>query len=373
MFAAAVVAAADAGTIVATGSGHLAAGDGDVFAAAAVTAADAGTKFVTDSGHPAALDGDVFAVAVAAAVAAAAANAGTTASSFGSQAAVFIIVLQGQRACGGVFFKTCPVIAAFQLVLAVQLDLHIALSLNAQGSLSVVSIRIVASSGVAHIDLHVLQGEVQHLIGTFVDHRNDVFAKAISWGRGRRGSSRGCLLGLGLLPGAFLLLSALRLVGIFRLVCAFRFLSALRLGRGSRLVVVLYHRAKAGILCCGAFQVALQRGDGLFIGGDDDFTPVIVLNDRSVLFDFLAAIIFFGDGNIAVVDIVGPCKGRSRQRHRDAQRCQQSCCPAECVGLPHGIGLLSFSTLSCAFCALFVEGAFFQIVPPPPPPHIFNR
>ena len=311
--------------------------------------------------------------------------------------------------------------AAFQLVIAVQLDLHIAISLNAQGGFSFVTSPWVSGvlSGVAHIDLYVFQGELQRR-GSVVDHRNDVFAKAICRGRGCRGSiSRGCLLGLGLLPGVLLPVSVLRLVSVFlllvallpvsvllpvgvflllvvlrllsvllvvvlrllsalllvvvlRLVGVLRLLSVLRLGRGSRLVVVLYHRAKAGILCCGAFQVALQRGDGLFIGGDDDFTPVIVLNDRSVLFDFLAAIIFFGDGNIAVVDIVGPCKGRSRQRHRDAQRCQQSCCPAECVGLPHGIGLLSFSTLSCAFCALFVEGAFFQIVPPPPP-HIFNR
>ena len=266
--------------------------------------------------------------------------------------------------------------AAFQLVIAVQLDLHIALSLNAQGGFSFVTIPWVSGvlSGVAHINFYVFQGEVQHRIGNFVDHRNGVLNKAICLGRGCRGSSRGCLLGL--LPGvllpvsvlrlvcAFRFLSALRLVCIFRLVCAFRFLSVLRLGR---LVVVLYHRAKAGILCCGAFQVALLRGDGLSSGGDDDLTPVIVLNDRSVLFDLLAAIIFFGDDNVAVVDIVGPCKGRSRQRHRDAQRCQQSCCPAECVGLPHGRGLLSFSTLSCAFCALFVEGAFFQIVPPPPP------
>ena len=394
VFAAAVVAAADAGTIVATGSGHLAAGDGDVFAAAAVTAADAGTKFVTDSGHPAALDGDVFAVAVAAA----AANAGTTASSFGSQAAVFIIVLQGQRACGvrGVFFKARPVKAAFQLVIAVQLDLHIALSLNAQGSFSVFKIRINVASGAAHIDLYVFQGELQRLIGKVVDHRNDVVTKARGIGGSRSrgcllglgllvcallpgvGSSRGCLLGL--LPGAFLPVGALlpvsvlRLVGIFRflsvlrLVCAFRLLgvlrllSVLRLGRGSGLVVVLHHRAKAGILCCGAFQVALHRGLVRIRGGDDDLTTIVLRSGSSVLFAILNglfAILIFGDGNIAVVDVVGPCKGRSRQRHRDAQRRHQSCCPAECVGLPHGIGLLSFSTLSCAFCALFVEGAFF--------------
>ena len=309
----------------------------------------------------------------------AAADAGTTFATGGLQAAgFFIIVLQGQRACGvrGVFFKARPVNAAFQLVIAVQLDLHIAASLNAQGGLSISR----NASGVAHIDLYVFQGELQRR-GSVVDHRNDVFAKAICRGRGCRGSiSRGCLLGLGLLPGAFLpvgvfrFLSALRLVCIFRflsvlrLVCAFRLLGVLRLGRGSGLVVVLYHRAKAGVLCCRAFQVALLRGDGLLTGGDDDLTTVIL--GRSVLLDGLAMLIF-GDGNIAVVDIVNVCKGRSRQRHCDAQRCHQSCCPAECVVLLH-CGLLSFSTLSCTFCALFVEGAFFQIVPPPPP-HIFNR
>ena len=280
----------------------------------------------------------------------AAADAGTTAASFGFQAAAggSFTVLQGQRACGGggVFFKTRPVIAAFQLVIAVQLDGHIAASLNAQGGLSIS--RNV--SGVAHIDLHVFQGELQRR-GSVVDHRNDVFAKAICRGRGCRGSiSRGCLLGLGLsvcaflLVGVFLLLVVLRLLSVLlvvvlRLVGVLRLLSVLRLGRGSRLVVVLYHRAKAGILCCGAFQVALLRGDGLLTGGDDDLTTVIL--GRSVLLDGLAMLIF-GDGNIAVVDVVGICKGRSRQRHRNTQRCYQSCCPAECVVLLHRGNLLSF-------------------------------
>ena len=281
-----------------------------MFAAAAVTAADAGTKFVTDSGHPAALDGDVFAVAVAAAVAAAAANAGTTASSFGSQAAVFIIVLQGQLACGGggVFFKARPVKAAFQLVIAVQLDLHIALSLNAQGSFSVFKIRINVASGAAHIDLYVFQGELQRLIGKVVDHRNDVATKAR--GRGCSSSCRGCLLGL--LVCALLPVGAFRFLSVLRLVCAFRFLSALLLVVVLRLlsilllVVFLYHRAKAGILCCGAFQVALQRGAGLVKSGDDDLIIVPNLLCLTVaLFDGLA-ILIFGDGNIAVVDIVGP-------------------------------------------------------------------
>ena len=376
VFAAAKETAADAGTKSATGSVHRAALDGDVFAAAPAAAADAGTIQTTGSVHRAALDGDVFAAAPVAA-----ADAGTIFATGGLQAAgFFIIVLQGQRACGvrGVFFKARPVSAAFQLVIAVQLDLHIALSLNAQGGFSFYS--SPWDSGVAHIDLYVFQGEVQHLIGTFVDHRNDVFAKAISWGRGCRGgsSSRGCLLVCVFLPvsvlrllsvlllvGSFRFLSALLPVGAFRLVCIFRFFSALRL---SRLVVVLYHRAKAGILCCGAFQVALLRGDGLLTGGDNDLTTVHNLICVTFApFDGLSAILIFGDDNIAVVDIVNVCKGRSRQRHCDAQRCQQSCCPAECVGLPHGRGLLSFSTLSCAFCALFVESAFFQIVPPPPP------
>ena len=373
VFAAAKETAADAGTKSATGSVHCAAGDGDVFAVAALTAAaDAGTIQTTGSVHRAALDGDVFAAAPVAA-----ADAGTIFATGGLQAAGFVfIVLQGQRAFRGVFFKARPVSAAFQLVIAVQLDLHIALSLNAQGGFSFYS--SPWDSGVAHIDLYVFQGEVQHLIGTFVDHRNDVFAKAISWGRGCRGgsSSRGCLLVCVFLPvsvlrllsvlllvGSFRFLSALLPVGAFRLVCIFRFFSALWLGR---LVVVLYHRAKAGVLCCGAFQVALQRGGGLFMGGDDDLLIVPNLLCRiAALLDSLFAILIFGDGNVAVVDVVGPCKGRSRQRHRDAQRCQQSCCPAECAVLLH-CGLLSFSTLSCAFCALFVEGAFSQIVPPPP-------
>ena len=219
-------------------------------------------------------------------------------------------------------------------------------------------IPIILISGVAHIDLYVFQGEVQHLIGKVVDHRNGVAPKAIILWVHRSsacgGSSRGRLLGLGLLSAfmlvgafrflgalrlvcAFRLLSVLRLVCAFRLVCIFRFLSALRLGR---LVVVLYHRAKVGILCCGAFQVALQRGDSRTSGGDDDLITVIVA--RSVLFDGLASIRIFGDGNIAVVDIVGPCKGRSRQRHRNTQRCHQSCCPAECIVLLHRGNLLSF-------------------------------
>ena len=366
VFADATITAADAGTTVATLSSHRAAFDGDVFAAAVVAAAvvaaaDAGTTPTTGSIHPAAGDGDVFAAVVLAA-----ADASTIFASGGLQAAAagFFIVLQGQRACGGggVFFKARPLNAAFQLVIAVQLDLHIALSLNAQGGFSFYPI----ASGVAHIDLHVFQGEVQHRIGKVVDHRNGVAPKAISLvvlrNRGCRGSSsRGCLQGLGLL------VSTLLLVCILRLVCTFRFLSALRLGR---LVVVLYHRAKAAVLCCGAFQVALLRGGGLSSGGDDGLNPGRIHTDLlSVLFDFLAAIIHFGDDNVAVVDIIGPCKGRSRQRHCDAQRCQQSCCPAECVGLPHGRGLLSFSTFSfsCAFCTSLLRVFLFFIVPPPPP------
>ena len=404
VFADATITAADAGTTVATLSSHRAAFDGDVFAAAVVAsavvaAADAGTTPTTGSIHPAAGDGDVFAAAVVAA-----ADASTIFASGGLQAAAagFFIVLQGQRACGGggVFFKARPLNAAFQLVIAVQLDLHIALSLNAQGGFSFYPI----ASGVAHIDLHVFQGEVQHRIGKVVDQRNGVAPKAVSLivlrGRGRRGRGRGCLQGLGRLVGILRLISAfrlvsalrlvcilrpvsvLRLVGIFRflsvllpvgvlrpvsvlrlvgtlrLVCAFRLLGVLRLGRGSRLVVVLHYRAKAGVLCCRAFQVALQRGDGLFMGGDDGLLPGRIHTDlRSVLFDFLSAIIHFGDGNIAAVDIVGPCKGRSRQRHRDAQRCQQSCCPAECVGLPHGRGLLSFLR--------FLWFLHFLLYPPP--------
>ena len=79
------------------------------------------------------------------------------------------------------------------------------------------------------------------------------------------------------------------------------------------------------------------------MGGDDGLIPDLVRTVLfALLFDGLAAIRIFGDGNIAVVDIVGPCKGRSRQRHRDAQRCHQSCCPAECVVLPHCGNLLSF-------------------------------
>ena len=267
-----------------------------------------------------------------------AANAGSSAASFGFQAAVadIFIVLQGQHACRVrfVFFKARLVSGAFQHVIAVQLDLHIALSLNAQGCLFGYP-RL--TSGVAHIDLYVFQGEVQHLIDTVVDHRNGVAPKAISLvvlrSRGRRGSSRGCLLVCTLLP-----VCIFRFLSALRLVCAFRLLSVLRLGR---LVVVFYHRAKVGVLCRGAFQVALQRGDSRTSGGDDDLITVIVA--RSVLFDGLASIRIFGDGNIAAVDIVGPCKGRSRQRHRDAQRCHQSCCPAECVVLLHRSNLLSLS------------------------------
>ena len=332
VFAAAGAAAADAGTILVTGSVHCAAGDGDVVAAAVAAAADAGTTAAAGSGHCAALDGDVVAVAKVTA-----ADAGTIKPTGGRQAAgFFIIVLQGQRACG-VFFKARTLSAAFQLVIAVQLDLHIALSLNAQGRLSFL-IPIILISGVAHIDLYVFQGEVQHLIGNVVDHRNGVAPKAIILWVHRssacRGSSRGCLLVCTLLPvGSFRFLSALRLV------CIFRFLSVLRLGR---LVVVLYHRAKVGILCCGAFQVALQRGDDRIRGGDDGLLPGLVRPFISALFDGLAAILIFGDGNIAVVDVVGICKGRSRQRHRNTQRCHQSCCPAECVVLLHRGNLLSF-------------------------------
>ena len=199
-------------------------------------------------------------------------------------------------------------------------------------------IPIILISGVAHIDLYVFQGEVQHLIGNVVDHRNGVAPKAIIlWvhrSRACGGSSRGCLLVCTLLP-----VCAFRFLSALRLVCIFRFLSVLRLGR---LVVILYHRAKVGILCCGAFQVALQRGDDRIRGGDDGLLPGLVRPFISALFDGLAAILIFGDGNIAVVDVVGICKGRSRQRHRNTQRCYQSCCPAECVVLLHRGNLLSF-------------------------------
>ena len=199
-------------------------------------------------------------------------------------------------------------------------------------------IPIILISGVAHIDLYVFQGEVQHLIGNVVDHRNGVAPKAIILFVHRssacRGSSRDCLLVCTLLP-----VCAFRFLSALRLVCAFRLLSVLRLGR---LVVVLYHRAKVGILCCGAFQVALQRGDDRIRGGDDGLLPGLVRPFISALFDGLAAILIFGDGNIAVVDVVGICKGRSRQRHRNTQRCHQSCCPAECIVLLHRGNLLSF-------------------------------
>ena len=276
--------------------------------------------------------------------------------------------------------------AAFQLVIAVQLDLHIAISLNAQGGFSFVTSPWVSGvlSGVAHIDLYVFQGELQRR-GSVVDHRNDVFAKAICRGRGCRGSiSRGCLLGLGLLPGVLLPVSVLRLVSVFLrlvvlrllsvlLVVVLRLLSALLLVVVLRLlsilllVVFLYHRAKAGVLCCGAFQVALQRGGGLFMGGDDDLLiGPNILCLFVALFDGLA-ILIFGDGNVAVVDIiVGLCKGRSRQRHRDAQRCHQSCCPAECVVLPHRSDFLSFSTFSCAFCTSLLRVFLVFYYPPPP-------
>ena len=299
---------------------------------------------------------------------------------------LLVIVLQGQRACGG-FFKACLAKAAFQLVLAVQLDLHIAASLNAQGSLS--CFKIVLCSGVAHIDLHVFQGEFQRR-GSLVDHRNDVVTKAICRGRGCRvvGSSQGCLLGLGLLPGVLLPVSVLRLVSVFLrlvvlrllsvlLVVVLRLLSALLLVVVLRLlsilllVVFLYHRAKAGVLCCGAFQVALQRGGGLFMGGDDDLLiGPNILCLFVALFDGLA-ILIFGDGNVAVVDIiVGLCKGRSRQRHRDAQRCHQSCCPAECVVLPHRSDFLSFSTFSCAFCTSLLRVFLVFYYTPPPPSYL---
>ena len=351
MVAIVTVAAANAGTPGTAGSIHRAAGDRDMVAAviAAAAAANACTVVAALSGHRAAADNNVVR-----SLTVAAANAGSPSPAFGRQAAAasFFIVLQGQRSFGGVFFKTCLEIAAFQLVIAVQLDGHIAVSLNTQGGFTV---------GVAHIDLHVLQGEVQHRIGKDVDHRNGVVPKVRS--RGRRG--RGCLQGLGLLVGAFLLICVLLLVGIFLLVSillpvgAFLLVCILRLGRGSGLVVVLHHRAKVGILCCGAFQVALQRGGGLIRGGDDDLLPLLFSLLLVTVLDGLGAIRIFDNSNIALVDIVGSCKGRSRQRHCDAQRRQQSCRPAECVGLPHGRGLLSFSTLSCAFCALFVGGAFF--------------
>ena len=357
---------------------------------AAAAAANACTVVAALSGHRAAADNNVVR-----SLTVAAANAGSPSPAFGRQAAAasFFIVLQGQRSFGGVFFKTCLEIAAFQLVIAVQLDGHIAVSLNTQGGFTV---------GVAHIDLHVLQGEVQHRIGKDVDHRNGVLP-IFHWGRGYRGGLLGLgllicvlllvsilllvgilllisafrlvsalrLVGILLLVGAFLLVSILRLVSVLLLVGTLRLVSILRLGRGSGLVVVLYHRAKVGILCCGAFQVALLRGGGLVTGGDDDLTTIVIGSGTSVLFailDGLAAIRIFGDGNIAVVDVVGPCKGRSRQRHCDAQRRHQSCCPAECVGLPHGRGLLSFSTFSfsCAFCTSLLRVFLIFIVPPPP-------
>ena len=67
VFAVAVVAAADACTIVATGSSHRAALDGDAHAAAGIAAADACTVLSSLSGHRAAADGDGVGVAVLAA------------------------------------------------------------------------------------------------------------------------------------------------------------------------------------------------------------------------------------------------------------------------------------------------------------------
>ena len=178
-FGACELTAADARTTLATASSHRAAGDGDVFAAAVLTAADARTILASGSSHRAAGDGDGFGAFVLTA-----ADARTIFASGGLQAAgffiiVLIIVLQGQRACGG-FFKARAGPAAFQLVIAVQLDLHIALSLNAQGGFSFFTSPWDSGvlSGVAHIDLYVFQGELQRR-GSVVDHRNGVAPKAI--------------------------------------------------------------------------------------------------------------------------------------------------------------------------------------------------
>ena len=78
----------------------------------------------------------------------------------GRQAAgFFIIVLQGQRACGG-FFQGPPWKRRFSARYRRPARFHIALSLNTQGQpflFDILKLKVV-TSGVAHIDLYVFQG-----------------------------------------------------------------------------------------------------------------------------------------------------------------------------------------------------------------------
>ena len=159
---------------------HLAAGNFDVVAYAVHTAADTGSTLAALGLYRAAGDLDVSGTAfVLSADACAAAGAALS----GEGAFGVVVVLDGQLAGGliAVLFKTRIFAAALQLVVAVQLDGHIAVALDPDSSLSSMdraAIRLVPAADVplglaaaipfllaADVNFQVVEGDVHVALG----------------------------------------------------------------------------------------------------------------------------------------------------------------------------------------------------------------
>ena len=163
---------------------HLAAGDFDVVARAVHTAADTGSTLAAHGFYRAAGDLDVSGTAFVLSADACAAACAAAVAALGDQGAVFsVFVLDGQLAGGlvVVLLEARTAAAALQLVVAVQLDGHIAIALDPDGSLSSMdraAIRLVPAADVplglaaaipfllaADVNFQVVEGDVHVALG----------------------------------------------------------------------------------------------------------------------------------------------------------------------------------------------------------------
>ena len=145
---------------------HLAAGDFDVVARAVHTAADTGSTLAAHGLYRAAGDLDV-----SGAVFVASADACTAVAALGGQGAVFsVVVLDGQLAGGLVviLLEARIVAAALQLVVAVQLDGGIVVTLHSDGGFARIDWAVIAAVPLlfaADVNFQVVEGDVHFAVG----------------------------------------------------------------------------------------------------------------------------------------------------------------------------------------------------------------
>ena len=168
-------AGAGVAAVAAARGRHLAAGDFDVAARAVHTAADTGSTLAAHGFYRAAGDLDVSGTAF---VAAADACAAAFAALGGEGAFGVVVVLDGQLAGGliAVLLKTRIVAAALQLVVAVQLDGGIVVTLHGDGGFARIDWAVTAAIHLglaaaihlglaADVDFQVVEGDVHVALG----------------------------------------------------------------------------------------------------------------------------------------------------------------------------------------------------------------